>query len=561
VPVPKAIDLLRNGRNEELWQMCCGYLKLNTPEFMEIQKNLLLQQLELLNGSPLGKKIMRGATPTNVEEFRRLVPLTSYKDYCPELLEQRQDTLPSKTEMWVHSSGWSGDYNYKWVPLSEEYTQQLSKILCGIGIIACCNDWGDVSNLPNNFKLLYSVAPRPYISGTFADVLRLNVPLKYLPDLETAEKLAYEDRIVAGFKQALSEGLDVFFGLSLVLAKVGEKLRESSDKADIREYLSQPRALWRLAKAKLKSRMAKRPMLPKDIWSLKGIIGSGVDSLIYKEKIKELWGRTPLDIYSCTEGGIIATQTWDYEGMTFIPSLNFFEFIPEDELLKWQMDSSYKMKTLLLDEVKPGESYEIVITSFHGNSLLRYRIGDMVTITSLRNEKLGINIPQMTFERRVDDVIDLYAVRLSEKTIWQAIDSASIPYEDWVAYKDQENQALNIFLELKNGYQGSEEQITQLIYENFASQNDDKLNQSVAKNKLTDMADFKIDVHLLPKGTFTNYINCRQKEGADLAHLKPPHVNPPEKVLSMLIPNAEETIVVTKTNDIVQDMSTPVKTA
>ena len=75
-------------------------------------------------------------------------------------------------------------------------------------------------------------------------------------------------------------------------------------------------------------------MLPKDFWSLKGIIGSGVDSWVYKDKIKELWGKNPLDLYSCTEGGVIATQTWDYDGMTFIPNLNFLEFIPEDEQIK-----------------------------------------------------------------------------------------------------------------------------------------------------------------------------------------------------------------------------------
>ena len=94
--------------------------------------------------------------------------------------------------------------------------------------------------------------------------------------------------------------------------------------------------------------------MPKDFWSLKGIISSGVDSWVYKEKIKELWGKMPLDLYSCTEGSVIATQAWNYDGMTFIPQLNFLEFIPESELIKLQMDKSYTAKTLLLSELKPG---------------------------------------------------------------------------------------------------------------------------------------------------------------------------------------------------------------
>src|SRR4030042_5004472 len=113
--------------------------------------------------------------------------------------------------MWAHSSGRSGDYPCKWVPFSSAYVQQLSKILCGIGIMSCCKDWGDIPRIPHKLRLLYSVAPRPYISGTLADVLRMQMPLKYLPSLEKAEKLSYEERIAAGFKQGLNEGLDYFF--------------------------------------------------------------------------------------------------------------------------------------------------------------------------------------------------------------------------------------------------------------------------------------------------------------------------------------------------------------
>lgn len=142
--MPKAVELLKQGRYEELWQMCCGFLKLDIKEFMELQNNLLLQQLELYGDSPIGKKIMRGAKPKTVEEFRRMVPLTDYKDYCPELLEKREDVLPTKTEMWTHTSGRSGDYPCKWIPLSTDYVQEMSRVLYGLGMISCASHWGDV---------------------------------------------------------------------------------------------------------------------------------------------------------------------------------------------------------------------------------------------------------------------------------------------------------------------------------------------------------------------------------------------------------------------------------
>jgi hypothetical protein len=538
-----AIELHREGRDDELWQMCCGFLSLSIEDFLDIQKRLLLEQLELLGNSRLGEKIMRGARPRTVEEFRRVVPLTIYQDYCPELLEKREDFLPAKPELWAHTSGRSGEYTYKWVPLTHDYALELSKVLYGVGMISCASDWNDTSRIPAKIKLLYSVAPRPYISGTFADVLRMQTPLVYLPPLDEAEDLTFEERIKLGFQQALSQGLDYFFGLSLVLVSVGEKFLETSKDINLRPYLVRPRALYRLGKGLLKSRLAGRQLLPKDIWSLRGIIGSGVDSSVYKERIKKLWGRNPLDLYSCTEGGVIATQTWDYEGMTFVPNLNFLEFIPEDEQLKLQMDRTYIPKTLLLDEVKAGENYEIVITNFYGGALTRYRIGDMVRITSLRDEKLGINIPQMAFERRVDDNIDLVFVHLTEKTIWQAIESTGMAYTDWFAHKKPGDSTLTIFIEPRDGYHIKEQEIARIIYDKITKSNEN--TRQLIPEEYAAMIDLKVAVSLLPAGSFANYMAVKQAEGADLAHLKPPHINPPDHIISQLLDKTKEITVVT----------------
>jgi hypothetical protein len=542
-----AIELHREGRDDELWQMCCGFLSLSVNDFMDIQKRLLLEQLDLLNNCKLGEKIMHGARPKTVAEFRQMVPLTTYKDYCPELLEKKEAVLPAKPKLWVRSSGRSGEYACKWVPMTSDYALQLSIALYGVGILSGCNGWRDTSNIPDNIRILYSVAPRPYISGTFADLLRMQTPLHYLPPLEKAEGLSFEERIKLGFEQALSGGLEYFFGISLVLMKIGEKLRDSSGNINIRPYLHRPQALWRLAKGMVKSRLAQRPMLPRDIWSLKGIIGSGVDSWIYKDKIKEYWGRTPLDLYSCTEGGIIATQTWDYDGMTFIPQLNFLEFIPEDEQLKWQMDRSYQPKALLLDEVKAGENYELVITNFYGGVMTRYRIGDMVKITSLSNDKLGIHLPQMAFERRVDDIIDFAFVRLTEKTIWQAIEAAGIAYEDWIAYKEPGEAVLRLFIEPKDSNTFSESDVAAMVRDRIMkSNNDDVQADSPLRDDFASSIELKLKVNFLPRGVFTNYFAKKQAEGADIAHLKPPHVNPRREVLSSLLAETEEIIEVTK---------------
>jgi len=537
--MPRVAELLRDGSGEELWQMCCGFLNLSLEQFMTIQKRLLLEQLEFLNRCTLGNKLMNGAWPETVEEFRQRVPLTSYADYCPELLEKREDTLPAKPALWVHTSGRSGEYPCKWVPITPVYHHEMSVLMCGLGMLSSSKGWGDTSSFPQCPNIVYTVAPRPYVSGAMASMLGQQTTVNYLPPMEEAESLGFEERTKLGFKQALSQGLDYFFGVSLVLAAVGDKFSQSSNGVNIRPLLSQPRALIRLVKGLVKSKLSRRSMLPKDLWSVKGIICSGLDSWVYRDKIKDFWGRYPLDVYSSTEGGFIATQTWDYGGMTFIPNLNFLEFIPEEEHFKWQLDHSYKPKTVLLDEVKAGENYELVITNFHGGALVRYRPGDMVRITSLRNEELGIDIPQMVFERRADDLLDFAAIKLTEKTIWQAIEDAGIAYEDWTAYKEPGEAVLNLFIELKDSYQSSEEDVAAAVYEQVTKSDNGESNLSAVQDDALNMVDFRVKANLLPPGAFANYTAQRRAEGADVAHLKPPHVNPSDKVLSLLLGKPE----------------------
>jgi hypothetical protein len=536
--MPKAVELLKQHRNEELWQMCCGYLNLSLEQVMTMQKRLLLEQIRLLSRSALGKKLIPGPRPETVEEFRRRVPLTTYADYCPELLEQREDILPVKPALWVRTSGRSGEYPCKWVPVTPAYANEMSVVMYGIGMLAGCKKWGDVSALPKYPNIIYTVAPRPYVSGAMASMLGLQTSVNYLPPMRLAERLTFEGRVRLGFKQALSQGFGYFFGVSLVLAAVGDKFSQSSNKVAIRPLLSKPRALFRLARGLARSKLARRQMLPKDLWSIKGIICSGLDSWVYRDRIKELWGRYPLDVYSSTEGGFIATQTWDSDAMTFIPTLNFFEFIPEDEHFKLEKDHSYQPKTLLLDEVKAGENYELIITNFYGGALVRYRIGDMVKITSLSNEELGIDIPQMVFERRVGDMLDFGVTRLTEKTIWQAIENTGVPYEDWVARKEVgENMTLHLFIELRDAM-ADEANIAAEVEEQIK-----RLDSSFTSfhGDFGGYIDFDVKVTLLSKGTFVNYTAHMQAEGADLAHLKPPHINPSDKVLSLLLgrPGAE----------------------
>jgi hypothetical protein len=541
----RLVDLLREGRKEELWQMCCGFIYFSLEQFMAIQKRLLLEEIELLKNSELGRRMMRGAMPETVEEFREQVSLTTYSDYLPEIVEKREDVLPTKPVMWVHTIGRVGEYNFKWVPLSERFLYEFERVAGGIGLLASCNSQGDFP-VKEHLKALPTISSRDYGSGVVGYLMQQALGCDFLPSNSNKGGMTFKEKIKAGFEEALSQGLDALGGLPSILVYVGEMFKQRAINVDIRFLLSHPKASARLIRGLVKSKLARRPLLPKDLWSLKAIVGGGMDSAVFRKGVEELWGRRPLETYGGTEGGVFATQTWDYEGMTFIPNLNFFEFIPEREWFKWQLDHSYQPKTVLLDEVKAGDKYEIVITNFHGGIMTRYRIGDIIKITSLRNEKLNIDIPQMVFHSRADDLVDIASLgRLTERIIGEAIENSGIPYVDWVARKEiiDNKPVLHLYLEIGDGYIASEESVAVATREQFK-----KLDRKYRCNFYSLVGDMEtvlslkpVKVTLLPQNAFSNYISQRRSEGAAVSNLKPPHVNPSDEVLSLL--RAPEVVV------------------
>ncbi len=532
-------ELFKQGKHEELWQRCCGFIDLSLGDFMKVQRRLLLEQLELLKGCELGRYIMNGANPNTVVEFREQVPLTTYTDYAPYLLKRKMDVLPKKPILWQYTSGKSGEYPFRWVPVTAGQLEEIEPLIFALVFFSGCKQREEVV-FNEHDKVLYGMAPPPYATGSMARAFPHEL-FNFLPPVDEAEKMSFEDRIQQGFKMALSEGLDLCFALSSVAVAIGDRFSQSGRKTDIGALLKQPRASLRLIRGLIKSKLARRPLLPKDIWSLKGLITFGIDGSVYREKIKEMWGRYPLDFHGCTEAILIAMQTWDYQGMTFIPHLNFFEFIPEEESIKSREDPTYQPSPLLLDEVKPG-NYELVITSFHGGPFIRYKLGHLIKITSLRNEQLNIDIPQMVFLSRIDDQIDIAGfTRLSEKVIWQAIENTGIAYEDWTARKEvKDKPILHLYLELKeNGYV-TEEQVAESVHQELK-----RVDAPYA-----DLESFTglrpLEITLLPENAFHLYKLRQQAAGAELAHLKPPHINPSDDTINFLVNTAGKAVVRTR---------------
>jgi len=160
-------------------------------------------------------------------------------------------------------------------------------------------------------------------------------------------------------------------------------------------------------------------------------------------------------------------------------------------------------------------------------------LGDLIKIVALEDEEAGIKLPQMVFESRADDIIDIANFpRLDEKTIWQAIANTKMKYEDWSARKEyeQNDPILRLYIELREDIEAAE--VEMLIHRELLSINPDYRD-------LENMVGIRpLRVTFLPAGSFTRYYEEKKASGASLVQLKPPHMNAPDTVIKDLLEQA-----------------------
>ncbi len=520
---------LAHGKNNEIWTKYCGFLDLSLEEYMKIQERLLMEQIELLAKCEMGRVLFGDHIPRDIDEFRENVPLTNYETYAPYLLEKREDVLPPGEYRWAYTSGRTSLDGFKWVPIPQKMYEHLGEATISGMLLSSCAYKGDVTLTEGN-KILVATAPPPFISGFLSYSTQEQMPVQFLPPLDEGEKMAFEERTNHGFEMAKEMGLDYFFGLSSLLAKIGAMFEQGAGNRSKRKYLKS-KILFRMLRGMLRAKICRRNLYPKDVWRLKGIITTGTDTTIYRDRVEKYWGKKPLEGYICTEGGALATQAWTFYGLNFYPDSNFLEFIPYEDHLKNKLDRNYKPRTLLLNEIHEG-IYELVFTNLLGGVFTRYRIGDLFEVIALKDKEAGINLPQFKLYARTDSLIDLGGIaRVTEMQIAQAIEHTKLNHKDWVARKEEKNGEvmLHIYLELKEQTSISDGELKMrmraALLENVPEFPD--LESLLGNNHF--------QVTLLPTGTWDYYKDFQKRMGADITQLKPPHIHPSDATMKILL--------------------------
>ena len=516
-------EKLHEYSKEEIWEEYCGFLTLSKEGFMDIQKRLLMEQIELWSSCGLGQSILKGKHPRTIEEFREMVPLTTYEDYAPTLLSKQTGDLPGEPVLWVQTTWEGGVHPIKVAPYTKGMLDTFKHNVMSCLILATSRKKGDF-DISVTDHMLYALAPLPYVTGLLPLLFKDEIDIEFLPSVRDAVNMSFKERNVQGFKLGMKKGIEYFFGLGSVLYYVSQSITSMplGRKKSLKDRLSSisPKMMARYMVAKKKCRKENRELLPKDLFQLKGFMCAGTDNRCYKEDLERMWGIPRMEIFAGIETTCIGCETWSREGVYFLPDACFYEFIPENELDKNLADPEYQPRTILWDEVVPGGVYEIVLTVLKGGAFARYRIGDMFRCTGIGSQLENNQIPRFQYIDRVPQVIDIAGfTRITENSINQAIELSSLPIAAWTAKKeftDNNRPYLHLYVELeRDNLAGSAVSIRILqdqlgIYFRYLDQDYEDLKKILGVDPLK--------ITLLKCGTFETY---RRRFGTPIRSMNP----------------------------------------
>lgn len=506
---------LKKMTKHQLWNEYCGYLDLSLSEYMYIQNRLMTEQIELWSKSPLGKSILKGSAPKTIEEFRKAVPLTDYFDYADILFTRDASLLPEPPVIWIETT-WEGGFRpIKIAPYTRRMLDSYKHNIMAMAMLVSGKGKEDFNIKPGH-RFLYGGAPLPYETGLIPSLMNEEMRFEWLPDSDEYADLSFSQRMKKGFKMAFNGGIDYFFAMGSVANYITENFDKqiSSGGGSGRVQVS-PVIAARYLKAKIACKKEHRKIKPVDLFRITGFACTGTDGKCYRDRLADAWGVTPVEVAAGTESTCVGCDTWEQKGMVFFPDSCFYEFIPESEMLRSLENPSYKPMTCLMDGVKKGGNYEIVISVLHGGAFMRYRIGDVYQCTDIGKDG---GLPRFTYLDRIPTVIDVAGfTRITENSINEVIRISKLGIGDWIACKEYgENNTpfLHMYLEITPEARASDVVTKQVLTEHLSVYFRYFDSDYKDLKKLLNIEPLQISV--LPHGSISSF---EQKTGKKLARI------------------------------------------
>lgn len=481
-----------------------------------------------------------------IEDFKNKIPLTEYTDYehyIDKMANGEQNILcTSPIEYFGHTSGTTG--KQKLIPVTKKSRIIASKYM------ALLMPKFSYENFKYNYNFekgllvadmvttAYSKGGIPIRSGTSGGMngIKNVIPLMYTSPVEVME---IEDKETAQYLHllfALKEKKLMYIS-SVFISNILDILRcleENYDllvkdirKGTINHNLNINEDIRKKLNKKLKPDANRANCLEsaaekgfkgicKRIWPEISYIATvtGANFSIYDSKVDYYTDSLPIysPAYASTEGTIGINPYCTRISYVIIPDTVFYEFIPVNECNK------FNPTTYLINNLKVGESYEIVITNYTG--LYRYRLGDVVRVCGYYN-----NSPEIEFLYRRNQLLNMVSEKTTEaqltSTIKSTISKLNLNLVDYTTLADNSvSPGRYIFyMEVKNDYSKKLVKDIETTLDLELKKSNLAYGRFRRNNRLA-----PIKVVLLTNGTFSSVKEFLYKKGISKSQIKIPRV-------------------------------------
>lgn len=528
----------------------------------EINRDILREILRVNKESEYGKKY-NFENLNGTEDYKRLVPITDYSDY-EEYIERsakgEKNILTSDSvEFFSLSSGTTG--SQKLIPVTSNSRARAN------GYMNFLNQGLIYNGIPEAKKggrgLFLMSMPKPTMitsggipagAGTSEGIKAAKRILPYMwvspievleiHEQKTANYLhalfALKDRELSYIASPFPSNIVQLFG---VIEENSEQIVKDIAMGTINKSLNLEPKTRAILEKKLKPNVKRASELEKELSKgMEGVVSriwpkinyvscvAGGAFSIYVKKLRYFIGNLPIfsSVYAASEALIGMAVKPNDVTYVIIPKTAYFEFIPLNK-----MDLS-NPDTLDLDELKIGESYEIIITNFSG--LYRYRLGDVVKVVDYYGKS-----PVIEFLYRKGQLLNLVAEKTTESAVHHSIMTSrekwGVELVDYTAIQDLSETVgcYKFYVEVNNPIEFMQRvEMNRVILEEAIREANPTYRVAQKAGRI---APLKLEV--VATETFLKLKNELIKKGASINQVKVPRVINDEGLISILDEGSE----------------------
>ncbi|CAN1843925.1 Indole-3-acetic acid-amido synthetase GH3.5 [Linum perenne] len=221
---------------------------------------------------------------------------------------------------------------------------------------------------------------------------------------------------------------------------------------------------------------------------------------------------------------------------TLVPTMAYFEFLPVDRTDGGGDDDDKRDRLVDLVDVKLGQEYELVVTTYAG--LYRYRVGDILRVAGFKNKT-----PQFTFVCRKNVVLSIDSDKTDEVELQEAVTKAAtkhlsplnVSLVEYTSYADTTSSIPGhyvLFWEIindddNNNNNNETKSINEipsgLVLEECCLAVEESLNSVYRQGRVSDNSIGPLEIRVVENGTFDKVMDYAISQlGASINQYKTP---------------------------------------